>query len=74
MNSKNDRKRSDFREPSVRDLMADDRLSRGEIALYLVLGGSVVMAFVQHVEVVHHFVEGMPEFAMAVATLVRNVV
>jgi hypothetical protein len=55
-------------------LVSNSRLSRGELSLYLVLTASVVVALVQHAQVAHRFVQQMPEFAVAVANLVRNVV
>ena len=60
--------------PSARDLVNESRLSRGELSLYLVLTSSVALALVQHAQVAHRFVQQMPEFAVAVANLVRNVV
>lgn len=60
--------------PSARDLVGESRLSRGELSLYLVLTASVAVALIQHAQVAHRFVQQMPEFAVAVANLVRNVV
>ena len=60
--------------PSARDLMAGSELSRAELSLYVVLTVSVALALVQHAQVAHRFVQQMPEFAVAVAHLVRAVV
>lgn len=70
---RNQRLRGGYR-PSARDLVNGSQLNRGELSLYVVLTASVALALVQHAQVAHRFVQQMPEFAVAVANLVRNVV
>jgi hypothetical protein len=60
--------------PTAQDLRSDSGLSRGELSLFVVLTGAVLMAFAEHARVAHRFVEQMPEFAHGLATLVRNLV
>ena len=60
--------------PSAKEMIADSRLTRGEVALYLVLTAAVVLAFAEHGRVLQSFMHRLPEFATIVANLLRNVV
>ncbi|HRI15161.1 MAG TPA: hypothetical protein PLX89_19370 [Verrucomicrobiota bacterium] len=60
--------------PSAKEMMADSKLTWGEVTLYLVLTVAVVMAFAEHGRVLHGFMHRLPEFVTVVAHLLRNLV